>query len=60
MNLDYLPDFLLGPTGLAEGFAALGIRDYRAAARHVWELPYGRNSDRTDWRLLLEEGRQGP
>ena len=35
----------------------MGISDYVEAARHVRSLPYGRNSDRSDWRLVLEEGR---
>ena len=34
-----------------------GWRRYRDAARHVRSLPYGRNSDRSDWRLVLAEGR---
>ena len=42
---------------LGRRFAALGLGDYREAARHVRTLPYGRNSDRSDWRLVLEEGR---
>lgn len=27
------------------------------AARHVWELPYGRNSDRADFRLVQPQRR---
>ena len=42
---------------LGQRFAALGLGDYREAARHVRGLPYGRTSDRSDWRLVLEEGR---
>ena len=38
-------------------FVALGVRDYHAAARHVRRLPYGRNTDRADYGLVLGEGR---
>lgn len=52
-----LPDFLLRANGpLALGFLALGSRTYRDAACHVRDLPYGRNSDRSDYRLVLCEG----
>ena len=58
MSVGRLPDFALDASRPLGGrFAALGIRDYRAAARHVRSLPYGRNSDRSDWRLVLNEGR---
>ena len=53
-----LPDFRLRPDGeVASGFAALGLNDFRAAARHVRDLPYGRNSDRSDYGLVLDEAR---
>ncbi|OJT26605.1 hypothetical protein BO221_00750 [Archangium sp. Cb G35] len=53
-----LPDFPLSEhEPLAQGFLALGLRGFVDAARHVWELPYGRNSDRADFRLVLPEGR---
>lgn len=48
---------LTGGTGLGVGFAALGLRDYHVAARHVRRLPYGRNSRRADYGLVLQEGR---
>jgi len=52
-----LPDVPLDVEGDAGGrFAALGLFGYRDAARHVRSLPYGRTSDRSDWRLVLEEG----
>lgn len=38
-------------------FIGRGIVNFADAARHVWRLPYGRNSDRSDWRLVLREGR---
>lgn len=53
-----MPNFALDGRGqLDAAFVALGKLDYHAAARHVRRLPYGRNSDRADYRLVLEEGR---
>ncbi|EPX55014.1 hypothetical protein D187_009520 [Cystobacter fuscus DSM 2262] len=53
-----LPEFpLREDEPLARGFLALGLGSFEAAARHVWSLPHGRNSDPTDFRLVLPEGR---
>jgi len=53
-----LPDFLLDPaTETGARFAGRGVRDFRSAARFVMLLPYGRNTDRLDYRLVLEERR---
>jgi hypothetical protein len=53
-----LPDFPLSEhEPLARGFLALGLRSFVDAAGYVWRLPYGRNSDRADFRLVLPEGR---
>jgi len=53
-----LPDTALAAVGsLHEPFARAGCATFRAAARHVHGIPYGRNSDRSDWRLVLEEAR---
>jgi hypothetical protein len=58
MSVEVLPDFALdAERPLGARFAALDIRNYRSAARHVRSLPYGRNSDRSDWGLVLNEGR---
>lgn len=58
MSVERLPSFALNARRpLGRRFAALGLGDYRGAARYVRSLPYGRNSDRSDWRLVLEEGR---
>ena len=46
-----------GETRLGAAFVALGARAYHAAAHYVRRLPYGRNSNRTDYGLVLEEGR---
>jgi hypothetical protein len=42
---------------VTEDFLSAGITDFRKAARYVRNLPYGRNSDRSDFRLVLREGR---
>jgi hypothetical protein len=53
-----LPEAPLDALGAAsEGFRRIGCGTYRSAARHLHELPYGRNSDRADFRLVLPEGR---
>jgi hypothetical protein len=58
MSVGRLPNFPLDAgRPLGREFAALGLCGYRDAARHVHSLPYGRNSDRSDWRLVLKEGR---
>jgi hypothetical protein len=57
-GVEALPNFSLrGGAGPSARFLDLGLRDYHAAARHVHRLPYGRNSDRADFGLVLEEGR---
>ena len=56
MSLAGLPNFRLSPAGeIGSRFIQLGLRDYHAAAGHVWRLPYGRNSERTNFALVLEE-----
>lgn len=58
MSLQNLPEFRLSDGGgISSRFRALGMEGYRAAAGHVRALPYGRNSDRSDCRLVLDEGR---
>jgi hypothetical protein len=58
LSIERLPSFALHTERpLGRRFAALGLGDYREAARYVRNLPYGRNSDRSEWRLVLEEGR---
>ena len=58
MSAAALPETPLNPRGeLGTRFAGLGLRDYRSAARYVGDLPYGRNADRADYRLVLREGR---
>jgi hypothetical protein len=52
---DFLPALPLVDGALAERFRALALADFRDAARWVHELPYGRNSDRADYRSVLSE-----
>ncbi|GAB4333977.1 MAG: hypothetical protein Kow0010_20770 [Dehalococcoidia bacterium] len=53
-----LPEFDIRPGGIAaERALAHGYATFRAAADALWRLPYGRNSDRADPLLVLEEGR---
>lgn len=53
-----LPDIPLQPGGqTAADFSARGISDFRAAGRYLHYLPYGRNANRSDFRLVLPEGR---
>jgi hypothetical protein len=58
MSIERLPDFKLDAgRPLGRKFVDLGTLGYRDAARHVRSLTYGRNSDRSDWRLVPAEGR---
>mgnify|MGYP005854888517 CR=1 FL=1 len=53
-----LPEFHLRPGSAAAARAlAHGHTTFRATADAVWRLPYGRNSDRADSLLVLDEGR---
>jgi len=53
-----LPDAPLGAVGPdSQAFLHEGCADYRSAAKYLHELPYERNSDRADFRLVLSEGR---
>lgn len=45
------------PGQVSDGFAAANIDDFGAAARWVHQLPYGRNADRSDYRLVMTERR---
>ena len=52
-----LPDAALSRAGeSSDTLRQLGCAGYRESARHVHRLPYGRNSDRGDYRLVLAEG----
>jgi hypothetical protein len=56
-SLNALPNFPLQPAdGVTALFFALGMRDFHAAARYIHQLPYGRTSDRANFRQVLTEG----
>ena len=42
---------------MSRRFVAQDILTYRDAGRYVYHLPYGRNTDRANYRLVLDEGR---
>ncbi len=53
---DALPERQLAASGeISAQFLALGIDDYCAAARFIHQLPYGRNTDRANFHLVLSE-----
>ena len=53
-----LPAVSLYPSGfITRAFLARGICDFQSAARYLHHLPYGRNTNRADFRLVLDEGR---
>ena len=55
---DALPNQRLSASGeMSSEFVALGIDDFQRAAHFVHQLPYGRNADRADFRLVLPEHR---
>ncbi len=55
---DALPEHQLALLGdVSAQFLALGLGEYRAAARVVSQLQFGRNADRADFRLVLPEHR---
>ena len=57
-SLAALPNFPLQPAGeVAAQFLAAGVTDFHSAARHIYRLPYGRISERANFRLVLREGR---
>lgn len=57
-SLGSLPNFPLKPDGeVTAHFLAVGISDFHSAAHYVQQLPYGRNADRTNFWLVLREGR---
>src|SRR5258705_1989515 len=53
-----LPVAALKNTGKVSGaFLVRGLVDYHAAGRYLHQLPYGRNTDRVNYQLVLSEGR---
>jgi len=57
LSVEKLPGFRLETSShLGLRFRDLRTEDFRQAATYVRDLPYGRNSDRSDWGLVLAEG----
>ena len=53
-----LPEQSLAPAGPdSESFLRCSINSFRSAAKHLNKLPYGRNADRANYRLVLDEHR---
>jgi hypothetical protein len=53
-----LPEVVLQSAGpISTAFIDRGVTDFRAAGRYLHQLPYGRNTNRADFRLVLTEGR---
>jgi hypothetical protein len=53
-----LPRISLRRAGpVSAGFDARDVRDFRAAGHYLQALPYGRTTDRADFRAVLREGR---
>lgn len=42
---------------ISSAFRDRGVANFRAAGRYLHQLPYGRNTNRADFRLVLIEGR---
>lgn len=56
--ISVLPNFCLTMTqGVTEAFLALGLLEFHSAINYIWHLPYGRNSNRADFKLVLAENR---
>lgn len=53
-----LPNVTLKKVGKRSlDFLAHNVADFRAAGRYLYQLPYGRNTDRSDYTLVIPEGR---
>ena len=58
MDFTVLPDFPLNQrNSLGNWFVSLKLYSYHAAAQYVCSIPYGRTTDRSNYRLVLKEGR---
>ena len=50
------PDHPITPSGtVSKQFISLGVDTFHGACRHIYELPYGYNSDRDDLMILFKE-----
>jgi hypothetical protein len=56
--IDQLPDQEIQPKGpVSRAFQGLKIAGFRNACRYIFKLPYGRNSDRSNYRQVLSENK---
>lgn len=55
----FVPQFELKPSkgDVSFAFYQLGLKTYHEAVNWARQLPYGRNSDRTDYRCVFSEGK---
>ena len=55
---DALEPVILKPAGpVSNKFIAVRVKDFRAAAKYINCLPYGRNTNRSDALVVIHEGR---
>lgn len=53
-----LPKASLRDSGaMSAAFRRIGCDSFRSAARHLYQIPYGRNTDRANFGLVLSENR---
>jgi hypothetical protein len=51
-----LPQFKIeNKATVSRNFLQIGIKDFHSAIQYVWDLPYGRNSNSSDYSLVLAE-----
>ena len=48
---------LLNSEKYSKMFQKVGVSDFHEACEYVWKPPYGRTSDRSNWDLVLSEGK---
>ncbi|GAA0458311.1 hypothetical protein GCM10008935_11770 [Alkalibacillus silvisoli] len=58
MKLCSLPNFKIDSMGkVSREVLDLGLQDFHQVVKFVHELPYGRTTDRSDYHLVLREGK---
>jgi hypothetical protein len=54
--ISQLPQFTLeSEKRVSRDFLQLGIKDFHSAVQFIWDLPYGRNSNSSDYTLVIQE-----
>ncbi|WP_246941221.1 hypothetical protein [Bacillus pinisoli] len=52
------PNFKIAPLGsISKSFLDLGLTHFQQVAQYIGGLPYGRNADRADYTLVLNESK---